>query len=79
MSDYVVSQAYDGLAAVELCAPLPEIKLLALNTLGSGIDLGASNAPTYLCSTLGTRCRTACRPTCRGWPRTSPAVDCCGQ
>jgi DNA-binding response OmpR family regulator len=40
MSGYAVFQAYDGLAAVELCATLPDIKLLVLNTVGTGIDLG---------------------------------------
>jgi CheY-like chemotaxis protein len=39
MSGYVVFQAYDGLAAVELCAALPNIRLLVLNTMGTGIDL----------------------------------------
>lgn len=40
MSGYVVYQAYDGLAAAELCAQLPSIDLLVLNTMGTGIDLG---------------------------------------
>ncbi len=40
MSGYAVFQAYDGGAAVELCAALPGIKLLVLNTMGTGIDLG---------------------------------------
>ena len=41
MSGYVVYQAYDGLAAVELCVELPDIRLLVLNTIGTGIDLGS--------------------------------------
>lgn len=40
MSGYAVFQAYDGQAAIELCAELPDIKLLVLNTVGTGIDLG---------------------------------------
>lgn len=40
MSGYAVFQAYDGRAAKELCAQLPDIELLVLNTLGTGIDLG---------------------------------------
>ena len=40
MSGYAVFQAYDGLAAKELCAQLPRIDLLVLNTLGTGVDLG---------------------------------------
>ena len=40
MSGYAVFQAYDGRAAQELCARLPNIELLVLNTLGTGIDLG---------------------------------------
>ena len=40
MSGYAVFQAYDGRAAVELCMQLPDIDLLVLNTLGTGIDLG---------------------------------------
>lgn len=39
MSGYAVFQAYDGRAAVELCIQLPDIRLLVLNTLGTGIDL----------------------------------------
>ena len=39
MSGYAVFQAYDGNAAVELCVQLPHIRLLVLNTLGTGIDL----------------------------------------
>ena len=40
MSGYTVFQAYDGLAAEELCVQLPGIELLVLNTFGTGIDLG---------------------------------------
>jgi CheY-like chemotaxis protein len=40
MSGYTVFQAYDGLAAEELCAQLEDIKLLVLNTFGTGIDVG---------------------------------------
>ena len=40
MSGYAVFQAYDGRAAQELCLQLPDIELLVLNTLGTGIDLG---------------------------------------
>lgn len=39
MSGFHVFQAYDGLAAEELCVQLDEIELLVLNTVGSGLDL----------------------------------------
>lgn len=39
MSGYAVFQAYDGAAAQELCHELPDIKLLILNTEGTGMDL----------------------------------------
>lgn len=39
MSGYAVFQAYNGPAAEELCNLLPEIKLLVLNTFGTGVDL----------------------------------------
>jgi response regulator RpfG family c-di-GMP phosphodiesterase len=38
MSGYHVFQAYDGQAAQELCAYLPEVDLLVLNTEGTGMD-----------------------------------------
>ena len=38
MSGYCVFQAYDGLAAKELCYGLPDIGLLVLNTEGTGAD-----------------------------------------
>jgi hypothetical protein len=38
MSGYCVFQAYDALAARELCAQLPDIALLILNTTGTGMD-----------------------------------------
>jgi hypothetical protein len=38
--DYCVFQAHDGIAAEELCASLPEIALLVLNTFGTGIEVG---------------------------------------
>ncbi len=38
MSGYCVFQAYDGLAAEELCSHLPDIGLLVLNTEGTGVD-----------------------------------------
>lgn len=41
MNGFNVFQAYDGLAAEELCAQLDDIELLVLNTLGSGIDIAA--------------------------------------
>ncbi len=41
MSDYYVFQAYDGKAAQELCAQLPRIDLLVLNTEGTGVDTPA--------------------------------------
>ena len=41
MSGYNVFQAYDGLAAEELCAQLDDIELLVLNTLGTGLDLAS--------------------------------------
>lgn len=41
MSGFNVFQAYDGLAAEELCAQLDHIELLVLNTLGTGVDLAA--------------------------------------
>ena len=40
MAGYRVFQAYDGVAARELCTQLPDICLLVLNTTGTGIDLG---------------------------------------
>ncbi len=40
MAGYCVFQAYDGYAARELCHQLPGIRLLILNTTGTGIDLG---------------------------------------
>jgi hypothetical protein len=40
MSGYAVFQAYDGKAAEELCSALPDIRLVVLNTFGTGIDLG---------------------------------------
>lgn len=40
MDGYTVFQAYDGLAAQELCSQLHGIELLVLNTFGTGIDLG---------------------------------------
>jgi CheY-like chemotaxis protein len=40
MSGYSVFQAHDGWAAQELCALLPDIDLLVLNTYGTGIDVG---------------------------------------
>lgn len=40
MSGFAVFQAYDGLAAEELCVQLEGIDLLVLNTVGSGADLG---------------------------------------
>jgi hypothetical protein len=40
MSGYTVYQAYDGLAAEELCVQLADIELLVLNTFGTGIDTG---------------------------------------
>lgn len=39
MSGYAVFQAYNGSAAEELCNLLPEIRLLVLNTFGTGVDL----------------------------------------
>ncbi len=38
MSGYRVFQAYDGLAARELCHALPNIDLLILNSTGPGTD-----------------------------------------
>jgi hypothetical protein len=38
MSGYCVFQAYDALAARELCTQLPDIALLILNTTGTGMD-----------------------------------------
>ena len=40
MSGYAVFQAYDGQATQELCALLPDIRLVVLNTYGTGTDLG---------------------------------------
>lgn len=34
-------QAYDGEAAEELCRELPDIRLLMLNTEGTGMDSGS--------------------------------------
>ena len=41
MSGYYVFQAYNGEAAEELCAGLPGIGLLVLNTEGTGMDTPA--------------------------------------
>ena len=41
MSGYYVFQAYNGEAAEELCAGLPGIGLLVLNTEGTGVDTPA--------------------------------------
>jgi response regulator RpfG family c-di-GMP phosphodiesterase len=41
MTGYAVFQAYNGQAAEELCAELPEIALLVLNTEGTGMDTPA--------------------------------------
>ena len=38
MSGYHVFQAYDGQAAQELCAYMPEVDLLVLNTEGTGMN-----------------------------------------
>lgn len=38
MSGFVVFQAYDARAALELCGTLPNIELLILNTTGTGTD-----------------------------------------
>jgi len=38
MSGYCVFQAYDAMAARELCAQLPDIEMLILNTAGTGVD-----------------------------------------
>jgi hypothetical protein len=40
MSGYCVFQAYDGPAVEELCAELPNIELVVLNTFGTGINTG---------------------------------------
>jgi CheY-like chemotaxis protein len=40
MSGYSVFQAHDGYAAQELCISLPDIKLLVVNTYGTGIEVG---------------------------------------
>jgi DNA-binding NtrC family response regulator len=38
MSGYCVFQAYDAMAARELCGQLPDIEMLILNTTGTGVD-----------------------------------------
>ena len=38
MSGYCVFQAYDAMAARELCGQLPNIEMLILNTTGTGVD-----------------------------------------
>jgi DNA-binding response OmpR family regulator len=40
MSGYCVFQAYDAQAALELCGQLPDIRMLILNTAGTGVDSG---------------------------------------
>ena len=40
ISHYAVFQAHDGRAAEELCARMPDIALLVLNTFGTGLDVG---------------------------------------
>ncbi len=37
MNGYSVFQAYDGQAAAELCRELPDISLLVVNTVGTGM------------------------------------------
>jgi DNA-binding response OmpR family regulator len=37
MNGYSVFQAYDGEAAAELCRELPDISLLVVNTVGTGM------------------------------------------
>jgi len=41
MSGYYVFQAYDGLAAEELCTILADVSLLVLNTEGTGMNTPA--------------------------------------
>jgi response regulator RpfG family c-di-GMP phosphodiesterase len=50
MSNYCVFQAHDGIAAEELCARMPEIALLVLNTHGTGIDVAGLVARVRLAS-----------------------------
>jgi hypothetical protein len=38
MSGFYVFQAYDGQAALELCTVLPDVRMLILNTEGTGVD-----------------------------------------
>ena len=38
MSGYAVFQAYDGLAAADICRFMPDVQLLVLNTEGTGVD-----------------------------------------
>ena len=38
MSGYAVFQAYDGLAAADICRFMPGVQLLVLNTEGTGVD-----------------------------------------
>ena len=38
MTGYCVFQAYDAMAARELCGQLPDIEMLILNTTGAGVD-----------------------------------------
>jgi hypothetical protein len=40
MTGYAVFQAHDAKAAVELCAVLPDIRLLVVTTYGTGLDVG---------------------------------------
>jgi hypothetical protein len=40
MTGYAVFQAHDANAAVELCAVLPDIRLLVITTYGTGLDVG---------------------------------------
>ena len=71
MSGYCVFQAYDAMAARELCGQLPNIEMLILNTTGTGVDSATlvrdirESHPPYPCSTSATASWTGCRPTCR--------------
>jgi CheY-like chemotaxis protein len=40
MTGYAVFQAHDAKSAVELCAVLPDIRLLVVTTYGTGLDVG---------------------------------------
>ena len=78
MSGFVVFQAYDARAALELCAELPNIELLILNTTGTGTDSPSlvreirEKHPNLPALHIGPTPVQGCRRTCRRSTSRSP-------